>query len=83
LKPRQEPAIRINEIRHDDREKPAGLVKDSVNTVWWFSKTEHPKADVPARRQAGGRRVLAPWDTLPRRDESRQAQWRLSRGQLP
>jgi site-specific DNA-methyltransferase (cytosine-N4-specific) len=20
--------------------------KDSVNTVWWFSKTEHPKADV-------------------------------------
>ncbi|GFO73745.1 hypothetical protein BJAS_P4749 [Bathymodiolus japonicus methanotrophic gill symbiont] len=21
-------------------------VKDSVNTVWWFSKTEHPKADV-------------------------------------
>lgn len=21
-------------------------VKDSVNTIWWFSKTEHPKADV-------------------------------------
>ena len=21
-------------------------VKDSVNTVWWFSKSEHPKADV-------------------------------------
>lgn len=21
-------------------------VKDSVNTVWWFSKTDHPKADV-------------------------------------
>jgi site-specific DNA-methyltransferase (cytosine-N4-specific) len=20
--------------------------KDSVNTVWWFSKTEHPKADI-------------------------------------
>ena len=27
--------------------------KDSVNTVWWFSKTEFPKADV--------RRVLAPY----------------------
>lgn len=27
--------------------------KDSVNTVWWFSKTEHPKADV--------RKVLAPY----------------------
>lgn len=27
--------------------------KDSVNTVWWFSKTEHPKADV--------RRVLVPY----------------------
>ena len=28
-------------------------VKDSVNTVWWFSKTEYPKADV--------RNVLAPY----------------------
>ncbi len=28
-------------------------VKDSVNTVWWFSKTEWPKADVT--------RVLAPY----------------------
>ncbi len=28
-------------------------VKDSVNTVWWFSKTDWPKADV--------RRVLAPY----------------------
>jgi len=28
-------------------------VKDSVNTVWWLSKTEHPKADV--------RRVLVPY----------------------
>jgi len=27
--------------------------KDSVNTVWWFSKTEQPKADV--------RKVLAPY----------------------
>lgn len=27
--------------------------KDSVNTVWWFSKTEHPKADV--------RNVLVPY----------------------
>ncbi|MCI0539624.1 MAG: site-specific DNA-methyltransferase [Verrucomicrobiales bacterium] len=27
--------------------------KDSVNTVWWFSKTENPKADV--------RRVLVPY----------------------
>jgi site-specific DNA-methyltransferase (cytosine-N4-specific) len=27
--------------------------KDSVNTVWWFSKTEYPKADV--------RKVLAPY----------------------
>jgi site-specific DNA-methyltransferase (cytosine-N4-specific) len=27
--------------------------KDSVNTVWWFSKTSYPKADV--------RRVLAPY----------------------
>lgn len=27
--------------------------KDSVNTVWWFSMTEHPKADV--------RRVLVPY----------------------
>lgn len=27
--------------------------KDSVNTVWWFSKTEYPKADV--------RRVLVPY----------------------
>jgi len=27
--------------------------KDSVNTVWWFGKTEYPKADV--------RRVLAPY----------------------
>ena len=27
--------------------------KDSVNTVWWFSKTEWPKADI--------RRVLAPY----------------------
>lgn len=28
-------------------------VKDSVNTVWWLSKTEHPKADV--------RKVLGPY----------------------
>lgn len=28
-------------------------VKDSVNTVWWFSKTDYPKADV--------RKVLAPY----------------------
>jgi DNA modification methylase len=28
-------------------------VKDSVNTVWWFSKSENPKADV--------RRVLVPY----------------------
>jgi site-specific DNA-methyltransferase (cytosine-N4-specific) len=28
-------------------------VKDSVNNVWWFSKTEHPKADVT--------NVLAPY----------------------
>ncbi len=28
-------------------------VKDSVNTVWWFSKTQHPKADVT--------KVLAPY----------------------
>ena len=28
-------------------------VKDSVNTVWWFSKTDEPKADV--------RRVLVPY----------------------
>jgi len=28
-------------------------VKDSVNTVWWFSKTDFPKADV--------RKVLAPY----------------------
>lgn len=28
-------------------------VKDSVNTVWWFSKTDQPKADV--------RRVLVPY----------------------
>ena len=28
-------------------------VKDSVNTVWWLSKTEHPKADV--------RNVLGPY----------------------
>lgn len=28
-------------------------VKDSVNTVWWFSKTDSPKADV--------RKVLAPY----------------------
>jgi DNA modification methylase len=28
-------------------------VKDSVNTIWWFSKTEFPKADV--------RKVLAPY----------------------
>lgn len=27
--------------------------KDSVNTVWWFSKTEHPKADIT--------RVLTPY----------------------
>lgn len=27
--------------------------KDSVNTVWWFSKTEHPKADV--------RKILVPY----------------------
>ena len=27
--------------------------KDSVNTVWWFSKTEHPKADIS--------KVLAPY----------------------
>lgn len=27
--------------------------KDSVNTIWWFSKTDNPKADV--------RRVLAPY----------------------
>ncbi len=27
--------------------------KDSVNTVWWFSKTEHPKADI--------RNVLVPY----------------------
>lgn len=27
--------------------------KDSVNTVWWFSKTDHPKSDV--------RKVLAPY----------------------
>jgi len=27
--------------------------KDSVNTVWWFAKSEHPKADV--------RRVLVPY----------------------
>lgn len=27
--------------------------KDSVNTVWWFSKSDHPKADV--------RKVLAPY----------------------
>jgi site-specific DNA-methyltransferase (cytosine-N4-specific) len=28
-------------------------VKDAVNTVWWFSKTDHPKADV--------RQVLVPY----------------------
>ena len=28
-------------------------VKDAVNTVWWFSKSEHPKADVT--------KVLAPY----------------------
>ena len=28
-------------------------VKDSVNTIWWFSKTDYPKADV--------RRVLVPY----------------------
>jgi len=28
-------------------------VKDAVNTIWWFSKTDHPKADV--------RRVLKPY----------------------
>jgi len=28
-------------------------VKDAINTVWWFSKTEHPKAD--------NRRVLVPY----------------------
>lgn len=28
-------------------------VKDAVNTVWWFSKTEHPEAD--------NRRVLVPY----------------------
>jgi DNA modification methylase len=28
-------------------------VKDAVNTVWWFSKTDHPKADVT--------KVLAPY----------------------
>jgi site-specific DNA-methyltransferase (cytosine-N4-specific) len=28
-------------------------VKDSVNTVWWFSKIDHPKADV--------RNILAPY----------------------
>ncbi|GAA3144437.1 site-specific DNA-methyltransferase [Kribbella aluminosa] len=28
-------------------------VKDSVNTIWWLSKTEHPKADV--------RKVLGPY----------------------
>jgi DNA modification methylase len=27
--------------------------KDSINTVWWFSKTEHPKADV--------KKVLTPY----------------------
>ena len=28
-------------------------MKDSVNTVWWFSKTDDPKADV--------RQVLVPY----------------------
>jgi site-specific DNA-methyltransferase (cytosine-N4-specific) len=30
--------------------------KDSVNTVWWFSKTNFPKADV--------RKVLAPYSRI-------------------
>lgn len=34
-------------------------VKDAVNTVWWFSKTEHPKADV--------RNVLAPYSSRMKR----------------
>lgn len=48
-------------------------VKDSVNTLWWLSKTPHPDAD--------NRRVLVPYSAITRkRLADPHARWPYSRG---